>query len=832
MDHRTGSLNGKYENEYLDRIAFPLGGIGAGMLSLDGNGSFSNISLRHNPQAFNHRLMFGALHIKQGNTQTSRILQGRTPDWKVMFPWDKFTKKANCSSANGGSGTVFGFPYFRNCSFEARFPFATVKLSDADMPVSAELVGWSPFIPGDADNSSLPVAALEYSISNDSDEPVESVFYYVAENFMVKARESQCCDSDCSSPPTPDDAVLPTDNGFILHQAGDEDSPHREGSFAVATDMAAHVNCHWFRGGWFDTVSTLWKEIADGLTPERGPVSDDAGPSQGGSLAIPFTLAPGEKKKIRIYLSWLVPHSNLSSGLPESRQDEQYRPWCAARFKSVEQAQDYWKTKYDALRSASDNFAQSLYSGSTPTEVTEAIAGNLAILKSPTVLRQDDGRLWAWEGCCDDFGCCAGSCTHVWNYAQALPHLFPELERSLRQTEFEDCQDERGHQNFRASLPIGESAHNNHAAADGQLGGIMKIHRDWKICGDIEWLRKLWPKIQSSLRYCIETWDPEQRGLLVEPHHNTYDIEFWGADGMCSSFYLGALKAAANMAQALNEEFKLYQELYKRGRAAMEKELFNGEYFIQKIQWEGLQAPSPTEAQALAGGNIYRSPESRELLSAEGPKYQYGNGCLSDGVLGQWMAEVCGVGEILDQDKVKSHLNAVYQYNFRSSLHNHANPQRPTYALNDEAGLLLCSWPHDDRLTLPFVYSEEVWTGIEYQVASHLIMVGEREKGLEIVRAIRQRYDGRVRNPFDEYECGHWYARAMSSYSLLQGLSGARYDALEQVLYLNPPVAGDFSCFLCTATGYGQVGIRDGEPFVEVAAGAIPVTRIEISAAT
>ena len=200
---------------------------------------------------------------------------------------------------------------------------------------------------------------------------------------------------------------------------------------------------------------------------------------------------------------------------------------------------------------------------------------------------------------------------------------------------------------------------------------------------------------------------------------------------------------------------------------------------------------------------------------------------LSDGVLGAWMAEVCGVGEILDPRKVKSHLLSVYKYNFRTSLHDHANPQRPTYALNDEGGLLLCTWPKGDRLSLPFVYSEEVWTGIEYQVASHLAMVGEKEKCLDIVRAARKRYDGRVRNPFDEIECGHYYARALSSFALLQALSGARYDAVERVLTLEPPRPGDFRAFLSTASGFGTVGVRDGEPFLEVRAGQIPVERID-----
>jgi len=176
--------------------------------------------------------------------------------------------------------------------------------------------------------------------------------------------------------------------------------------------------------------------------------------------------------------------------------------------------------------------------------VIEAIAANLTILKSPTVLRQTDGRLWLWEGCNDSTGCCRGSCTHVWNYAQAIPHLFPDLERTLRQTEFNESQDQRGHQTFRASLPIRPIAPTRYAAADGQLGGIMKVYRDWRISGDTGWLKNIWPKVKASLNYCIETWDPEHKGILSEPHHNTYDIEFWGPDAMCSSFYLGALEAA------------------------------------------------------------------------------------------------------------------------------------------------------------------------------------------------------------------------------------------------------------------------------------------------
>jgi uncharacterized protein (DUF608 family) len=329
--------------------------------------------------------------------------------------------------------------------------------------------------------------------------------------------------------------------------------------------------------------------------------------------------------------------------------------------------------------------------------------------------------------------------------------------------------------------------------------------------------------VRRSMDYCIETWDPGRKGIVEEPHHNTYDIEFWGPDGMCTSFYVAALEAAARMGAALGEDVSGYATLRDKGVALAETELFDGEYFVQKIRWEGLRAKSPLDTESFGGAY---SAEAVDLLKKEGPKYQYGAGCLSDGVLGAWMAAMAGMPDLLERTKVTSHLRAVHRYNLKKDLSTHSNPQRPSYACGKEGGLLLCTWPKGGKLSLPFVYSDEVWTGIEYQVASHLLLVGLVEEGLEIVRTCRDRYDGRVRNPFNEYECGHWYARAMSSYGLLQGLSGARYDAVEKVLYLQPSVKGDFRAFLSTATGYGTVGVRGGKPFLDVRHGAIEVKEI------
>ena len=140
----------------------------------------------------------------------------------------------------------------------------------------------------------------------------------------------------------------------------------------------------------------------------------------------------------------------------------------------------------------------------------------------------------------------------------------------------------------------------------------------------------------------------------------------------------------------------------------------------------------------------------------------------------------------MSADHIRQALRSIYRYNFQKSLRNHANSQRPGYAIGDEPGLVLCTWPHGNRPTLPFIYADEVWTGIEYQVASHMILNGLVDEGLTIVRALRSRYDGRVRNPWNEYECGSYYARAMASYALLTSLSGFSYSAVTRTLVLEP----------------------------------------------
>jgi uncharacterized protein (DUF608 family) len=820
-------FNSSYQGENLNRLAFPIGGIGAGMICLEGTGAISHVSVRNHPDVFNEPFLMAAISIK-GLKNGAKVLEGPVPAWKIF---------GNPRTGNGAGEKSYGFPRFEKASFETRFPFGIVSLEDKDFPVHVSITGWSPFIPNDEDNSSMPMGGLEYTFRNTGSASVDACFSYHAENLMKIEIPSEWGGQYVSG-----HSISGIEGGFLLQQQCTPDKPYYKGDFAIFSDDAATItDLCWFRGGWFDSRTVLWKGLADFTFQEDTTTIN----SPGASLYVPFVLKPGEEKTVRLMMSWYAPHSNLRRGLgPVSDAQLQadlakcktdngccadlshiyYEPWYSGKYKDIAEVVDYWKLNYNDLKAKSELFSNTFYVSTLPPEVIEAVAANLTILKSPTVLRQKDGKLWAWEGCHDDMGCCHGSCTHVWNYAQAIPHLFPALERSLRETEYLVNQDEQGHQNFRSSLPVFPvEGHGFHAAADGQLGGMMKMYRDWRISGNTEWMKKLYPAVKQSMDYCIRQWDPKRKGVLEEPHHNTYDIEFWGPNGMCTSFYLGALKATIEMGSGIGEDVTEYLTLFEKGKIFLESELFNGEHFIQKITIEGLQANDPVAASKV-GINMNYSAEAIELLQKEGPKYQYGNGCLSDGVLGAWIGKMAGLDDFISPEKVTSHLNAVHKYNLRTDLSTHVNPQRPSFGLGKEGGLLLCTWPGGDELTLPFVYSNEVWTGIEYQVASHLMAMGEVDNGLEIVREVRRRYDGRVRNPFNEYECGHWYARAMASYGLIQGLTGMRYDAIDQVLYVDSKI-GDFSCFLSTATGFGMVEFKKGKVTLDVAFGEIPVKR-------
>ncbi len=826
----------------------PMGGIGAGNICLNGYGGLQDFAIRHRPVitalADGHGTSdtaFGLLHIKASGSRpaVTKLLEGPLPVEKI---YDQ-----GLQAQGYRHGGHEGFPRFADCTFKARYPFGIVRLKDPRIPLDVAVTGWNPFIPRDDVASGMPAAFLEYTIENNSGEPVDFEFSFHLSHLCVPGGKWKGTGS----------SVLGAEAGGGGGVAFHNSEPSQSENFGTAALYAIgngtpRVKATWFRGGWFDSLSALWREVSTGQFREN----DGAGAEQedgrtGGSILFSKTLAPGESVKYPLVIAWHFPNSDQHYGDlpkpagagslpmadcgpgcdcgPEPSPAPAWRPFYAGKWEDARAVALHAAADYDTLRSRTSAFTEALHGSTLPPFVIDAVASNLGILKSPTVLRQENGNVWAWEGCFTQSGCCHGTCTHVWNYAQALPHLFPALERTLREQELLRSMDEAGHIQFRAALPDGPTRHDHHAAADGQFGGILKLYRDWQISGDRAWLERLYPLAKRSLDYCIETWDPDRKGGLFEPHHNTYDIEFWGPDGMCGSIYVGALSAMAAMATELgrSENAADYAALAQKAAGYMDAELFNGDYYQQQIQWEGLRDTSFAERIA---GVTDASSEALRLQKEEGPKYQYGSGCLSDGIIGGWMAKIYGVETPLVRENIRATLKSIFTHNYKTDLFDHACLQRPGYALGHEPGLLLCSWPRGDKPTLPFVYSDEVWTGIEYQVASHLIEEGFVDEGLTVVRAARSRYEGHVRNPFNEYECGSYYARAMASYALLASLSGFRYSATDHTLRFGPRWGDSeaFAVLFSAEEGFGTIRLdrERTSVTVEVIEGSLRIEKL------
>ncbi len=760
-----------YRGRQLDQIAFPLGGIGTGSISLGGWGQLRDFEIFNRPhKGLMFDYTFFTLHAKTADGHSvTRVVQGPVGG-------DNFTDDGSGAAKrlNGG-----GLPRFRKAVFEGAFPFARLYLEDPKVPLRVTLEAYNPFIPLNPDDSGLPIAIFHFALYNPTDAPVEAVLFANLENKL-------------GYPDVGRGVIEATDSGRVRGlkmstRRHSSESP-RYGTLAlVTTHEKVQVQTHWLRAGWFDTLDDFWRQASNGyLRENREPAYREEG-TDIGSIALHTTVSPGEEVRLPVWIVWHIPNFEMYWSPAEPKPV--WKNYYATQHADAIAVAEYVAQHIDRLEGDTRAFADALWSSSLPEAVLDAVSSQISILKTTTCLRLPDGTFYGFEGCNPQHGCCEGTCTHVWNYAQALAYLFPSLERSIREKDYAINLHADGHMTFRMPLPLGTIPEPTfHAAADGQMGGILKVYRDWQICGNDEWLKALWHSVKRALEYAWVQWDRDKDGVMEGVQHNTYDIEFHGPNTMMGSFYLGALRAAEEMARYLGEHEKAeeYRRVYESGRAWMDEHLFNGEYYIHEVR------PA--------------SPEmSTDPQSPDFPKYQLGKGCLSDQLIGQWYARMLKLGDLFDPDHVRRALQSVFRYNWKSVLWEHANPQR-IYALNDEAGLLLATWPHGGRPLFPFPYSDEVWTGIEYQVASHLIYEGFLEEGLAIVKGVRDRYNGERRNPWNEFECGNHYARAMASYALLLALSDFFYSAPRGLLRFAPRVyPEDFACFFCVDSGWGMV---------------------------
>ena len=519
-------------------------------------------------------------------------------------------------------------------------------------------------------------------------------------------------------------------------------------------------------------------------------------------VAAEVTIQPGEEVTVPFFLTWYFP---IFEHWKEDGHDRRaaWRNYYATQWADAWDVAKYMAGNLGRLYGETRRFHDTLFSSTLPVHVLDAVSSQISTLRTSTCLRLEDGTFYGFEGCSDTSGCCEGSCTHVWNYAQALPYLFPSLQRSMSEAHFENSMSRDGFIQFRMPLPLGTKAKAGLVpAADGQMGLVMQVYREWLIGNDEAWLRRVWPLAKRALEFAWKYWDADQDGVMEGVQHNTYDQEFWGPNTMTGSLYLGALRAGEELARVVGDEDSAatYRELFRKGSAWTDRNLFNGEYYEQRVNPRAA-AIWPKRYRDI----IDRGKDDR---FKNWPRWQFGKGCLSDQLIGQWIAMMLGLGRLYDRRKVRKTLRSIFRYNWRANLSDHVCMLR-IYALNDEAGLLIGTWPRGGRPGKPFWFTDEVWCGIEYQVASHLIYEGFVEEGATVVKGARDRYRGARRNPWDEIECGHHYARSMASYALLTALSGFQYSAPDAAIGFAPSVFDkDFRTFFSVASGWGQYSQR------------------------
>jgi hypothetical protein len=444
-------------------------------------------------------------------------------------------------------------------------------------------------------------------------------------------------------------------------------------------------------------------------------------------------------------------------------------------------------------------FVRAFCDSDLPPVVKEAALFNLSTLRSQTCFRTADGRPYAWEGCHDRTGCCHGSCTHVWNYEQATAFLFGDLAKTMREVEFLHATNDEGHMSFRVGLPLAARAQESGlAAADGQMGCLMKLYRDWQLSGDMKFLKRLWPKAKQAMEFCWIPggWDADQDGVMEGCQHNTMDVEYYGPNPQMGIWYLGALKACFEMAWFLGEaDFRdRCWDLYLAGAEWIDANLFNGEYYEHQIR--------PLRADQIAPGLRHGSMGAADLAD---PDFQLGAGCLVDQLVGQFQAHVCGLGYLTKPAHVKKTLRSIMKYNFKPSLRGHFNQLR-SFALGDEAALLMSTYPLGRQPRKPFPYCNEVMTGFEYTAAIGMLYEGLTRDGMRCLQAVRDRYDGRRRSPFNEAECGHHYGRAMASWAAVLCLTGFQYSGVTGTMTF-APVAGNH--FWSTGYAWGTCELRE-----------------------
>lgn len=777
----------RYTDDHLLRLAMPIGGIGTGTVSLGGRGDLRDWEIMNRASKgftpkqsdcwFDSGPSVLLYTCDENGNKDSRLLEG---------PIDpvQYEGQAGCDLNN------HGYPRMESVEYRTAYPLAELDFKKEGSPVSVSLQAFNPMIPANVPDSSIPCASLTYWLKNTSSGPVKASVCFSMPNYIGADRhaaEKNCYATKHKYGPKSNVNEFRKINdiqGIFMSSDGVPETHSTWGTMALTTDSALDVTyrTQWRELGWGDSMLEFWDDfsddgrLAEGESKKNDPMA---------SLCVSIELAPGEEKAVPFMFSWHFPNrlswdSSSLEGQSMGGEDGYTSDTTTDRVGNhyCSQYADAWDVanrEFKRLRELEDEtiaFVDAFLASDVPEAIKEAALFNLVCLRSQTCFRTEDGNFFGWEGTHNYGGSCFGSCTHVWNYEQGLGFVFGELSRNMRELELLHNTSECGAISTRVKLPLPTTDDEMFqlAAADGHLGVIMRTYRDWKLSGDDAFLDRVWPKLKAAIQFCwIEGgWDADKDGLMEGCQHNTMDVEYFGPNGQMTVWYLGALRAMVKMAEAKGDEelAETCLALFERGKHGTEETLFNGDYLEHKITPPGKDA------------TIHPQTNGNPDVDLDNPPLQLGSACLVDQLVGQYMAHACELGHLLDDAIVKKTLATVKAENWRDSFVNHFNHFR-SFALGDEKALLMASYPRGNRPERPFPYCNEVMTGFEYSTATHMLYEGMEDDGLECFEAIRNRYDGRKRNPYDEAECGHQYARALASWGGTLAWSGFNYSAVD-----------------------------------------------------
>lgn len=793
-----------------DEISFPLGGIGTGSIGLAGNGRLIDWEIKNIPDkgSVNGYTHFAVKAEKNGKLKDARVICG-----------DVYKNLSGQTGKDFGYGltntSMEGFPHFRECVFTGEFPVADVSLDDPDSACSVKLTAFNPFIVQNEKDSSIPAAFFDITVTNKTSETLDFTMAGTLCNMYAGSTDKYFRSDGIS--------------GMLMTgKCEDRNSPDF-GEMALCTDWNdVSYQEYWYRGDWFDNLEMYWRNFT--RKPRFENRSYDApGNGDHATIAAHFTLAAGESKTIKWNICWYNP-VKPDQWYYEGEQPMVVRNYYSYVYGGARDVAEYCMKNRDRLTDGTMRWHDELFASTLPEEVIEAISANTSVLKTETSIRiGEKGDFYGWEGLGEKKGSCEGTCTHVWNYAYALPFLFPSLERGIRENDYAYNQRPDGGMVFRTRIPFGRGIGTFRPCVDGQLGGVIKVWREWKLSGDDKWLAGVWPGVKKSLEFVwsaenADRWDYDRDGVLEGRQHHTLDMELFGPSSWLEGFYLGALKAAADMARAMGENAAAedYEALFAKGKKWCADNLFNGSYFIQKIN---LGDRGKLESFGDEAVERYWNAEVGQI------KYQIGEGCALDQLLAQWHADIIGLGELFDAKQTDTALKNAYKNNFKENMRGHCNPFR-LFAMNDESGAIVCDFPEGaERPAIPVPYAQETFHGFEYAFAGLLISRGYVEEGLRVVRGVRDRYRGDNRNPWNEIECGSNYARSMASFALIPVMSGMRFDMTAGMMGFNPvktDAAKQFRSVWFLGDAWGNVSIEKQDTAIKVISGSMTLKTLRL----